>query len=80
MNRRGFLGTILALGCAPAIVRAHSLMPVRVLEEPVIVVVNQMPQMIAQAHASYRAEAKARLALWLQAELNRMAYQSLLRA
>ena len=31
MNRRGFLGSILALGCAPAIVRASSLMPVRPL-------------------------------------------------
>src|SRR5512147_2272809 len=29
MNRRGFLGSILALGAAPAIVRADSLMPIR---------------------------------------------------
>lgn len=28
MNRRGFLGAILAAGCAPAIVRASSLMKV----------------------------------------------------
>lgn len=28
MNRRGFMGSILALGLAPAIVRASSLMPV----------------------------------------------------
>ncbi len=36
MNRRGFLGSILALGAAPAIVRASHIMPVRVLEEPLI--------------------------------------------
>lgn len=29
MNRRGFLGSILALGAAPAIVKAEILMPVR---------------------------------------------------
>lgn len=29
MNRRGFLGSILALGAAPAIVKAELLMPVR---------------------------------------------------
>lgn len=29
MNRRGFLSTMLALGAAPAVVRATSLMPVR---------------------------------------------------
>lgn len=29
MNRRGFLSSILALGAAPAIVRAASLMPAR---------------------------------------------------
>lgn len=32
MDRRGFLGTILTLAAAPAIVRADSLMPVRAVE------------------------------------------------
>lgn len=36
MNRRGFLQSILALGIAPAVARASSLMPIRVLEEPLI--------------------------------------------
>ena len=34
MNRRGFLGTMLALGAAPAVVRAESLMAVRSLWVP----------------------------------------------
>ena len=34
MNRRGFLGTILALGAAPAIARSGILMPVRTLWTP----------------------------------------------
>lgn len=37
MDRRGFLQGILALGIAPAIVRASSLMPIAVLEEPLII-------------------------------------------
>ena len=32
MNRRSFIGSILALGAAPAIVRASSLMPVRAMK------------------------------------------------
>jgi hypothetical protein len=36
MNRRGFLSSILALGIAPAVVRASSLMPIHVIEEPAI--------------------------------------------
>ena len=36
MNRRGFLGTILALGVAPAIVRASSLMPLTFRGVPVV--------------------------------------------
>lgn len=36
MNRRGFLGAILAAGVAPAVVRAASLMPVRVLESDLV--------------------------------------------
>lgn len=34
MNRRGFLGSILALGAAPAIVRASSLMKLALLRPP----------------------------------------------
>lgn len=34
MNRRGFLGTMLAAAMAPAIVRAQSLMPVRQIAAP----------------------------------------------
>lgn len=34
MNRRGFLSSILALGCAPAIVKAEILMPVRKIIVP----------------------------------------------
>ena len=37
MDRRGFLKGILALGIAPAVVRASSLMPIAVLEEPRII-------------------------------------------
>lgn len=37
MNRRGFLGSILALGAAPAIVRADSLMRVIPLDTEIIV-------------------------------------------
>lgn len=33
MNRRGFLGAILAAGVAPAVVKASSLMPVLVRKE-----------------------------------------------
>lgn len=36
MNRRGFLGTILALGAAPAIVRADSLMRIIVPGRPIL--------------------------------------------
>lgn len=36
MNRRGFLGSILALGAAPAIVRADSLMRIIPLDQGVI--------------------------------------------
>lgn len=36
MNRRGFLGSILALGAAPAIVRADSLMRIVPLETGVL--------------------------------------------
>lgn len=35
MNRRGFLGSILALAAAPAIVRADSLMRIVPLAEPI---------------------------------------------
>lgn len=34
MNRRSFLQSILVTGIAPAIVRASSLMPIKVVEEP----------------------------------------------
>jgi hypothetical protein len=34
MNRRGFLQAILAAGMAPAIARASSLMPIKVIDEP----------------------------------------------
>ena len=34
MNRRQFLGAIIASACAPAIVRASSLMPVREIAAP----------------------------------------------
>lgn len=37
MNRRNFIGTVLALASAPAIVRASSLMPVRALATPVLI-------------------------------------------
>lgn len=37
MNRRNFIGTVLALAAAPAIVRASSLMPVRALATPVLI-------------------------------------------
>lgn len=37
MNRRGFLGSILALGAAPAIVSATSLMPIWVPADEVVV-------------------------------------------
>lgn len=37
MNRRGFLGAILAAGCAPAIVRAESLMRVRQLDSGILI-------------------------------------------
>lgn len=37
MNRRGFLGTILAAGAAPSIVRASSLMPI-LMRKPTIIV------------------------------------------
>ncbi len=53
MNRRGFLQGIIALGMAPAIVRASSLMPIRVLDAPRIVVWGESeitlltPQIIA---------------------------------
>ena len=36
MDRRGFIGSILALGVAPSIVRAQHIMPVRVLEDSLI--------------------------------------------
>lgn len=36
MNRRAFLGSILALGAAPAIVRASSLMPIRPPESQIL--------------------------------------------
>ncbi len=36
MNRRGFMGTILALGAAPAIVKAGSLMPIVVPDRRII--------------------------------------------
>lgn len=36
MNRRGFLGSILALGAAPAIVRADSLMKLALLRPPLL--------------------------------------------
>lgn len=34
MNRRSFIGSILALGIAPAVARASSLMPIKVIESP----------------------------------------------
>lgn len=37
MNRRNFIGTVLALAAAPAIVRASSLMPVRSIATPVLI-------------------------------------------
>lgn len=47
MNRRGFLGSILALGAAPAIVRADSLM--RIVPLPLIAYYGLMPiDLIAQ--------------------------------
>lgn len=36
MNRRSFLGAILAAGAAPAIVKAASLMPVRAIQFPTL--------------------------------------------
>ena len=44
MNRRGFIGSILAFGAAPAIVRAGSLMPIVVpkLIVPAIVAPNNL--------------------------------------
>lgn len=36
MDRRGFLGSILALGAAPAIVRADSLMRIIPLDAPIL--------------------------------------------
>ena len=47
MNRRGFLGSILALGAAPAIVRADSLM--RIIPRGLIVpplVINMLPPIV----------------------------------
>jgi hypothetical protein len=35
-TRRGFLAAMLAAGVAPSIVRAGRIMPVRVLEEPIV--------------------------------------------
>jgi hypothetical protein len=49
MNRRGFLGSILALGAAPAIVKAEILMPVRK-----IVVVDYASEFEAQLRAKMR--------------------------
>jgi hypothetical protein len=37
MNRRGFMGAILAAATAPAIVKAMNLMPVKVLESGLLV-------------------------------------------
>lgn len=43
MNRRGFLGSILALGAAPAIVRADSLMRIVPMDG---VIVHRIPPMV----------------------------------
>jgi hypothetical protein len=50
MNRRGFLGSILALGAAPAIVRAGSLM--RVIAPPKLPPLNGIPAFSFAADAN----------------------------
>lgn len=51
MNRRGFLSSILALGAAPAIVRADSLMRI-VPRETTVFWGKGMPQLMREAQAA----------------------------
>lgn len=67
MDRRGFLGSIIALGCAPAIVRASSLMPVRVLDAPVGIweaVLDQLHFDHLSGRTNFAALSAAQKELW----------------
>lgn len=51
MNKRGFLSTILATCAAPAIVRASSLMPIRVVDAPrILVPIHDLTTRITDDH------------------------------
>jgi hypothetical protein len=70
MNRRGFLGSILALGAAPAIVRADSLMRIVPLETTVLMDFssNQLALSIDEFTRRYIEPAKRRLQEEIEAE------------
>lgn len=72
MNRRGFIASILALGAAPAIVRASSLMPVRPL-----IVMPTVEEIAAIAYPDFRAQARAKLAQWWAAQFDEMVLRGL---
>lgn len=77
MNRRGFLGSILALAAAPAIVRAETLMPVRPLEVIECQVGWYEGVMIYEGN-SVRAMARAGLAKWWAEQFDRLTLDYLL--
>jgi len=80
MNRRGFLGSILALGMAPAVVKAGVLMPVR----PLVVLPTLDERMAINNRAagallaSLREEARAALSLWWGEQFDRLTLDYLL--
>jgi hypothetical protein len=75
INRRGFLGAILALGVAPAIVRSHALMPVRVVDGPVLWTIDQTRH--AAGYLSQREQAHAAFSQWWADQFDQLAYARL---
>lgn len=64
MDRRGFIGSILALGAAPAIVRSGILMPVRDIR---VATFNEIASLVSQCaplQADVNAMARAALTDW----------------
>lgn len=65
MNRRGFLGALLAAAAAPAIVRADALMRIRPVDEMIFI----RPSSNA-LDLTYREEVRAALAKWWAEEID----------
>jgi len=72
MNRRGFLGAILAAGCAPAIVRADALM--RIVPRDAVLLPESLTYIDLLRARALMLEAPAPAVLWLPFQLGGFDY------